>query len=180
MSEQKEPTPLVVGIACFSQVEEVIGRERAIVELEKVMNTPAIVADDPELEGFKTQMIGAAFIWDETPQGQQFWEDIVEGIDPENPSSNSPQVFVPTIGDPEDPRNPNLEPKYVPDHGTPEAIVYEDVDLGVQDGYVEDNGIEPAPVFEDPEPTEEEKEYAPDHGKDPAPVDPEPDSGSSE
>jgi len=73
--------PHVKDIPCFKEVSEVIGRGNANIELFKVVThkdfTPISyvfnIEDSPLI---------AAFEWDNTPQGWDFWCCINEGINP--------------------------------------------------------------------------------------------------
>lgn len=66
----ERPVVDVRSYKCFKQVADVIGEERAVEELGKVDRVT------------KGVLLGAAFLWDRSPQGAQFWSDIDDGIDP--------------------------------------------------------------------------------------------------
>jgi hypothetical protein len=66
----------VSELKCFGQVSDIIGKAQAEIELFKVLSVSkeCVFEDDNELID--------SFVWGETPQGDQFWDDIDEGINP--------------------------------------------------------------------------------------------------
>ncbi|AGN51434.1 hypothetical protein VPJG_00070 [Vibrio phage jenny 12G5] len=66
----------VSELKCFGQVSDIIGKAQAEIELFKVMS----VAKECFFED--GTCISASFLWDSTPQGSKFWDDIDEGINP--------------------------------------------------------------------------------------------------
>lgn len=59
-------------LACFHAVESILGHDKAIEELSKV------IVLNHELIGLQAdcELVGGAFIWCRTPQRHQFWENI--------------------------------------------------------------------------------------------------------
>ncbi|AGH32144.1 hypothetical protein VPHG_00077 [Vibrio phage 11895-B1] len=68
----------VETMTCFQQVSDVIGKEKAKVELQK-----AIEGYEEDLENVEVdkELISALY-WEATPQGHDFWSDIDSGINP--------------------------------------------------------------------------------------------------
>ena len=66
----------VSELKCFGQVSDIIGKAQAEIELFKVLS----VAEECDFEDDKALI--DAFVWGNTPQGDQFWDDIDEGINP--------------------------------------------------------------------------------------------------
>ena len=66
----------VSELKCFGQVSDIIGKAQAEVELFKVVGAgnECRFEDYPELDG--------AFVFDDTPQGCDFWFDVMDGINP--------------------------------------------------------------------------------------------------
>ena len=56
-------------LLCFTQVSGVIGESRAKVELFKVLNSNIRFINNPDVK--------RSFVWGSTPQGADFWKDIV-------------------------------------------------------------------------------------------------------
>lgn len=59
---------------CFDKVAKVIGVASAIEELQKV-------EDEANIDYFSNRLIGS-FVWEESPQGHQFWYDVNMGVVP--------------------------------------------------------------------------------------------------
>ena len=82
-------------LGCWKQVVDVIGEERAAVELQKVID----IKDNSEVSLEKeANGVCYAFIWSHTPQGHSFWNDIDDGIDPEMyKDTNQNEDFVEAV-----------------------------------------------------------------------------------
>jgi hypothetical protein len=66
--------PNIETLPCFVQVAKVIGRDRAVIELEAVLEADCSIDDSPNIVD--------AFDWIDTYQGDYFWLRISEGINP--------------------------------------------------------------------------------------------------
>ncbi|CAH9016893.1 conserved hypothetical protein [Vibrio phage 242E40-1] len=66
----------VSELKCFGQVAGVIGKAQAEIELFKVVSVGSKCGfnDFDELD--------VSFIFDDTPQGYDFWDNVVYGINP--------------------------------------------------------------------------------------------------
>ena len=66
----------VSELKCLGQVADIIGKAQAEIELLKVVGVgdKCDFDDYPELDG--------AFVFDDTPQGSDFWFDVMDGINP--------------------------------------------------------------------------------------------------
>tara|TARA_Y100000593_G_scaffold94032_1_gene191288 strand:- start:65892 stop:66449 length:558 start_codon:yes stop_codon:yes gene_type:complete len=88
-------TPRSLG--CFQQVADVIGEEAAEVELQKVIDYEGAVWINLEED------LVDSFVWDATPQGGRFWDNIDDGYIPEGyvtGSQEQPDVMPePKFGD---------------------------------------------------------------------------------
>ncbi|CAL9954941.1 hypothetical protein VPHK165_0006 [Vibrio phage K165] len=66
----------VSDLECFGEVSDVIGKAQAEIELFKVLSVAKECGFDD------SESLSVAFLWDLTPQGCQFWDDIYDGINP--------------------------------------------------------------------------------------------------
>ena len=63
---------------CFDQVAKVIGEEKAVVELVKVVE-----CEHPNFIGeMRHATLIDLFVWELTPQGHKFWQAIDDGKNP--------------------------------------------------------------------------------------------------
>ena len=67
----------VSELKCFDQVSNVIGKARAEIELFKVLS----VSKEGNFIN-DAKCVSESFIWDYTPQGYLFWDDICSGLNP--------------------------------------------------------------------------------------------------
>lgn len=65
----------VSELKCFGEVSDIIGKAQAEIELFKVLSVAEHCSFDDEI-------LIDSFVWDNTPQGEQFWDDIDDGINP--------------------------------------------------------------------------------------------------
>ncbi|AUR81964.1 hypothetical protein NVP1016O_84 [Vibrio phage 1.016.O._10N.286.46.A11] len=66
----------VSKLKCFGQVADIIGKAQAEIELFKVIS----VGDECGFEDYP--VFDGAFIFNDTPQGSDFWHSIQDGINP--------------------------------------------------------------------------------------------------
>lgn len=66
-------------LACFQQVADVIGEDNAAAELGRVIDANAAHPMSSGL-GIRSDQVANAFVWDETPQGHDFWHRIGMGV----------------------------------------------------------------------------------------------------
>lgn len=74
------------NLGCWQQVVNALGEERAAVELQKVIDTPAALLDH------NAKSVSVAFIWVNTPQGIDFWRYVEKGHYPDNTTKNEEKV----------------------------------------------------------------------------------------
>lgn len=65
----------VSELKCFGEVSDIIGKAQAEIELFKVLSVAEHCSFDDEI-------LIDSFVWADTPQGEQFWDDIDDGINP--------------------------------------------------------------------------------------------------
>lgn len=82
-------------LGCWKQVADVIGEERAAIELQKVID----IKDCKSVEFVADKELLEAFKWRSTIQGPSFWNNIDNGIDPEMyKDTNQNEEFVEAVG----------------------------------------------------------------------------------
>lgn len=79
--DQFRPRPKLKprDLACFQQVADVLGEANAADELGWVIDADDVHAMSSGL-GIREDRVAAAFLWDETPQGHDFWRRIEMGV----------------------------------------------------------------------------------------------------